>query len=45
MGIYDRQYTQVPAERSSFFSRMMSVTGWIIIINVAIFVIQFFKCF
>lgn len=42
MGIYDRQYTQVPASRSNFFSRMMSVTGWIIIINVAIFVIQFF---
>ncbi|HLP84271.1 MAG TPA: rhomboid family intramembrane serine protease [Phycisphaerales bacterium] len=41
MGIYDRQYAQTP-ERPSFRARMMSVTGWLIIINVTIFVLQFF---
>ena len=39
MGIYDRQYTQA-SDQPGFMSRMMSVTGWLIIINVTIFVIQ-----
>ncbi len=39
MGIYDRQYTQA-TDSPGFMSRMMSVTGWLIIINVAIFIIQ-----
>jgi membrane associated rhomboid family serine protease len=41
MGIYDRQYTQAP-QGPNFMSRMMSVTGWLIIINVTIYVLQLF---
>jgi membrane associated rhomboid family serine protease len=40
MGIYDRDYYREPPRRQSLSFSMLSVTTWLIIINIAVFIID-----